>query len=301
VLYFERHWVYKRDKSLAGNSPMSEALRFERLKDWPGLIYRSQVLEIPGLSGPRPVSLWLPPDYFTSQQRWPLAIFFDGQNLFADTGSFAGGWQLHHVLTERAQAGLPVPVVVGVHHGPDRDAEMSPWSPYPGKTGLGPAKLNWIHTWLLPRLHQKLQVLPPPQPMLVGGSSLGGLLALYALFHHPEHYGQCLAMSPALWPDRFGIFNAIMLARPRAGARIYLDHGQKESPPGEEALGQILFEQTEVMSDLLEVLGFRRGETLLWHADPEGEHNEASWARRLPAALEFLYPPLSTPEKGNPT
>lgn len=270
---------------------ISNDLRFERIAHWPGLIYRSQELEIPELAGHRPVSLWLPPDYFKSQQAWPVALFFDGQNLFEDEGSSMGqGWQLHHSLEARAQAGKAVPIVVGIHHGLDRDEEMSPWPALPGKVGKAKYKLEWLHTWLWPRLKAKLQILDRPEETLIGGSSLGGLLALYGLFHHPEYYGKALIMSPALWPGRFGIFQALMMARARHDAQIYLDHGQKEAEAGYEELGDILFQQSQYLAELLEILGFERDKDLKWHADPEGEHNERSWARRLPQALDFLYP-----------
>lgn len=269
---------------------MLDELKFTRL-DLPGLIYRSQNLEIPELNGSRPISLWLPPMYFTRQEPWPVALFFDGQNLFGDDGSTMGqGWQVHQVMEKRAQEGKIVPIVIGLHHGLDRDEEMSPWPPLPGKQGKAKFKLEWLHKWLWPRLKAKLQILDKPSETLIGGSSLGGLLALYALFHHPEYYGKALVMSPALWPDRFAIFNALMLTSARQDARIYLDHGLKEADNGQEEIGQLLFEQSKYMADLIEILGFERGQRLKWHEDPLGEHNERSWSRRLPEALEFLYP-----------
>ncbi|MEZ0369137.1 MAG: alpha/beta hydrolase [Candidatus Sericytochromatia bacterium] len=281
---------------------MADSLHFERVSHWPGRIYRSQPLNISGLEGERPVSLWLPPDYPAAdapatERRWPLAVFFDGQNLFGDEGTLGGGWQLHTALTERANAGAAVPVGIGLHHGAQRESELSPWDPFPGVSGRAKSQLEWIKTSLLPELYSDLQLDPNPDHCLVGGSSLGGLLALYALFHQPESFGKALVMSPALWPNRFAIFQDLMLQRPRPQAKIYLDHGQREVlEPGKEHFGQILFEQTQLMADLLEVMGFEPGHRLSWNPDPEGEHNERCWSRRLPKALDFLYDnPTNTP------
>lgn len=265
---------------------MSE-LPFRRRSDLSGLVYTSEPVSIPGLDQTRPVSLWLPPDYFKSQQNWPLAIFFDGQNLFDDSGTLAGGWHLHDILSARASRGATVPVVLALHHGHDRDAEMSPWPPYPGKTGQGKAVLDWLQNWLIPRARRKLHL--NTTPALIGGSSLGGLLALYGLFYAGDTFNSALVMSPALWPDGFHIFEAVMLGHAHPEARIYLDHGKKESEPGHEHIGQLLFEQSEVMAEVLNNLGFRRQKRLKWVIDPEGQHNEQSWSRRLPAALDFLY------------
>ncbi len=277
-------------------------LQFEQVLADAGRVWRSNLLEIPGLKGKRPVSIWLPeghtgldeprlgtPDSETAQ-RWPLAIFFDGQNLFGDEGTLAGGWHLHRHLSARQQAGQIVPVLIGLHHGPERETELSPWNPLPGMEGRAGLQLGWLHDWLMPRLLPRLQLNPDPAQALIGGSSLGGLLALYSLFHHPRRYAKALVMSPALWPDQFAIFQDLMLHSPHPQSQVYLDHGQREIlEPGKEHLGQILFEQSQLMSDLLDVMGLTKGQRLLWHADPQGEHNEASWSRRVPAALNFLY------------
>jgi predicted alpha/beta superfamily hydrolase len=268
------------------NLMKESSLHFKRVAHWPSLIYRSQTFQIPGLDGERPVSLYLPPDYFTSDKTYPLAFFFDGQNLYEDEGTMAGGWHLHRILDQRSRAGKEVPVVVGVYHGPDRDAEMSPWDPYPGKRGKAERKLNWMLEWLLPRLHRKLHLRRANEQTLVGGSSLGGLLALYSLFHYPEQLGRGLIMSPALWVNQFAIYNALMLTKPHAEAKVYIDHGEKE---GCECHGNVSFQQTKLMADLLEVLEFKPQQNLLWNPDPEGLHNEQSWHRRLPVALDFLY------------
>jgi len=266
---------------------MQETLQFERIDD-NQLLYRSQEFEIPGLEGSRPLRLWLPPDYYKSEQPWPLALFFDGQNIFDDEGTIAGGWHLDRILTERAAAKKPVPVVLALHHGPHRDQEMCPRDPFPGQSGKARLLLDWLDTFLLPRAFRKLHLRKEPAQTLIGGSSLGGLLALYALFYYPQNYGRALVMSPALWPDQFSIFQDIMLAKAHAKARVYIDHGEKEAPPEMPDIGRILFDQSKLMGDVLSVIGFD-DKRMRWHADPEGEHNENSWRRRLPAALEFLY------------
>lgn len=267
---------------------MQETLQFKRIDD-AQLLYRSQDFEIPGIVGKRPLRLWLPPDYYKSEQPWPLALFFDGQNIFDDQDTLAGGWHLDRILTARAAAGKPVPVVLALHHGEHRDEEMCPRDPFPGKSGKAKIVLDWLDQFILPRAFRKLHVLQDPRQTLIGGSSLGGLLALYALFHYPQNFGRALVMSPALWPDQFSIFQDIMLAKAHPQARVYLDHGEKEAPPDLPDIGRILFDQSKLMGDVLSVIGFENDRRLLWTADPEGEHNETSWRRRLPAALEFLY------------
>lgn len=252
-------------------------------------VRRSQDFAIPGLAGMRPLSLWLPPGP-VPEGGWPLAFFFDGQNIFGDEGTFAGGWRMHQALAARQRQGLSVPAVVGLYHGSQRESELSPWPPFEGQPGHGQLLWDWIAASLLPALYAELPLNSDPAQTLVGGSSLGGLMALYGLFSRPEHFGKALVMSPALWPDRFAIFQALMQHQPHEAARVYLDHGMREVlEAGKEHLGQILFEQTQLLADLLEVMGFTPEQRLRWRPDPEGEHNERHWARRLPQAFDFLY------------
>lgn len=265
---------------------MPEPLRFQRLSRLSEhLCYRCQPLQVPGLKGERPLSLYLPPDYFKEAERpWPVAVFFDGHNLFDDQDTLAGGWHLHQAMASRHAQGLMVPVVIGIHPGEDRDGELSPWELYPGKAGFADGLLHWFHDQILPRLQK--QLLLQRTGMLVGGSSLGALAALYTLLQYPEQYSQAVLMSPALWPDNFRIFEAVMSCLDWGARSIYLDHGQKEDHP---ALGDILFQQTAVLAETLAILGVEREKQLFWRPDPLGEHNERSWSRRLPEALALMY------------
>ena len=250
-------------------------------------LYSAPPQVVPGLPEPLALSGWLPPDYFVSERRYPLAIFLDGQNLFNPEHP-QGGWQLERLLNQRAAQGKTVPVVVGIHHGSQREAELSPWSTFPDQGEVyGPALLRWITDSLLPTLHQQTRLQTEASATLIGGSSLGGIFALYALFHASSHFGKALALSPALWVGRFAIFEDLMLKRAHPAARLYLDHGEQE---GHEKLGDLLTQQHHLLRDLLDILGLSPGEHLLHVLDPEGTHDEVSWRRRLPAALDFLYP-----------
>ncbi len=193
----------------------------------------SQNITIPGIVGERPISVWTP-----QQTPKGLALFFDGQNIFGDQGTLAGGLHTHSYFQAREQAGLAVPLVVGLHHGPLREQELSPFPPFPDQPGLGATILSWVQGILIPELQREFQCEFSSEHNLIGGSSLGGLLALYGLFHYPDLYQRALVMSPALWPDRFAIFQDLMMCLPAETAKIYLDHGQKEGPADRRRSGR---------------------------------------------------------------
>lgn len=199
-----------------------------------GQVLSTEPLVIPGLEGERPLTLYLPPDYGDMpEQLYPVAYLFDGQNLY-DREIWPAGWQLHRILDARAAAGLTVPIVVGIHHGPDRDEELCPWPAEQGQTPRGDALLDWIVNELHPQLVAELRILDHPACRLVGGSSLGGLLALYAGFRHSDFFGQVMAMSPSLWVGDGAVYDYIAEAAFLHNLdflRLYVDCGALE---GEE-------------------------------------------------------------------
>lgn len=245
-----------------------------------GRLVRIGPFEWTGLPEPPTLTVYLPADYDASQRRHPLAIFFDGQNMFDDEGSYRGGWQLHRQLDWRACRGLPVPIAVAIHTaGWSRGSILSPW-PHDGQAGLGDRTLDWLTRWLIPTLRKELRVEPGPESVLLGGSSLGGLLSLYGFFRHPDHIGRVIAMSPSI-AMAGGPFAAWVRESSRSGGTIYLDAG------GRECECTSILRDTRELAELLTHKGWRMGDDLLFLPDPDGAHDERSWKRRLPGALQF--------------
>lgn len=244
----------------------------------PGRLHRTKPFAIPGLPGRYPLTLWLPPNYERESKRYPVAYFFDGQNLFGDAGSFSGGWHLHTALDKRAARGKTVPIVVGIHHGgASRLEELSPWGIARGATGRGDDLLHWITTELAHMMRNDVRILEGPEHTLLGGSSLGGLMALYGFLRRPDYFGNVLAMSPSLWVKRTTLFQMAEGACVNPHARVYVDCGGRE--------GQVYL-LAERMARIIERKGVKN---TMWRPDKRGSHNELNWRRRLPKALRHLY------------
>lgn len=300
-----------------------------------GKVFSTDPVEIPGLEGERPLTLYLPPDYEQDTERlYPIAYLFDGQNLY-DRSEWPIGWNLHQILDERAAAGLDVPIVVGIHHGANRDEELCPWPAEKGQTPRGDALLDWIVNELHPDLLEDLRIDDRPEARMVGGSSLGGLLALYAGFRNSDFFGLVMSMSPSLWVGNGAVYEYIAEAAFLHNLdflRLYIDcgalEGDEELIPdedepesaddaeysdmpadtearfGEDAEESDQDEETdteedewetdpledaEYLVDILEAKGFEDGVNFQWICDPEGEHNEWHWSKRLPLAFAYLF------------
>lgn len=246
-----------------------------------GRLHRTKAFAVPGLPQPLPCTLYLPPDYDRSKRAYPVIYAFDGQNLFEDQGSFAGGWHFNRAMDTRFHLGRPVAVVVGIHHGPHRDQEISPFPVEEAKAAHGEALLDWVVGPLAKMVAEDVRILKGPEHSMIAGSSLGGLLALHGFFRHHDRFWRGLAMSPSLWVDEGAIFQEVAKAPFMGDPRLYLDCGAHEA-------NGIVIEHAEWMTQLLTRKGFTEGRQQLWVPDPRGHHKESSWRRRLPRALRFL-------------
>jgi len=236
---------------------------------------------VPGFN-PRHLRIYLPRGYTPDQEGGNFGLWmFDAQNIFGDEGSFSGGWHLHEAVERLARHGRPAPVIVGIDHGGvERIRELCPfdWEETAGQIALF---VDWITGSLMPILGAALRLKEGPVGAVAGGSSMGGLAALWAHFHHPHSFGGALAMSPSIWLADRAIFADLQAQPIPPLSRIYLDMG------GREDKGRMLPLAAALAEDLKS-----RGwgaDRLLWRPDAKGGHNEASWRRRLPKALRFLY------------
>jgi predicted alpha/beta superfamily hydrolase len=206
---------------------------------------------------------------------------FDGQNVFHDETSFVGAWRLHQVIDRLGRA-RPVPIVAAVDHGGSaRLAELSAW-PVRGGEGRAEAFVGWLTRDLVADLRRRYAIVPGPAGVALGGSSLGGLAALYGHARFPEIVGGALAFSPSLWVGGGAAIRFFADAPRPWTSRIYLDAGDREPT----AMGA----HARTLGGILRERGYDDG-SLLVRSDPKGRHDEASWRRRASSALRFMYRP----------
>jgi predicted alpha/beta superfamily hydrolase len=195
----------------------------------------------------------------------PLLVMLDGQNVFGDEASFAGGWHTDETVDKLASA----PAVLAIDHGGDeRIAELG--APKSTKLAL---LVDLIIDRMLPAARERVSF----GARYVVGSSMGGLASLYMALRRPDVFAGAVCMSPSLWFDRRAIFAWVDQQPSPPESRIYLDAGAKEAGGRlagvVEAMGQRLLEHKM---------------RVMVRIDPTGTHHESSWRRRLPRALRFV-------------
>lgn len=237
-----------------------------------GTLLRAEI-PIHQLETSRRFSVLLPASYFNTDRRYPVLYMHDAQNLFDSAEAFGGvEWGVDESMASLAEEGSEAIVVAIDHGGETRISEYNPF----GK-GAGKRYLTWLLGSLKPLIDAEFRTRPEREQTFMGGSSMGGLISLYALFHAPEVVGGVLAMSPSLWVHRFAILDDARHA-PLDSVRIYLDHGTKE-------------QTARPMLVALQERGMVNGENLLFVAEKGATHTEAAWARRFPDAVRFLLAP----------
>jgi predicted alpha/beta superfamily hydrolase len=248
----------------------------------------------PELRNQRKLYVYLPPSYANSDQRYPVIYMQDGQNLFDQALSYAGEWQVDETMEALSRAGIEA-IVVGVPNtGARRVDEYSPFKDQRlHKGGRGDWYVAFLANTVKPLIDRDFRTLPEREHTGVLGSSMGGLISLYAFFCRPEVFGFVGAMSPSLWFAQAAIFSYVQQADPQPG-RIHLDIGTHEGSDTRIVSGAVstytsrYLSSAHRMRELLDRKGYRLGHDLQYQEEEEATHNEAAWARRLPGALRFL-------------
>jgi len=211
----------------------------------------------------------------------PVLFLFDGQNVFDDEGSFSTGWHIHEAVARLSERRYVAPLVVGIPHGGEkRMDELGPWKFGP-LGGLCDPLLDWMVGTLVPEVRKRFQIPEGPVGAALGGSSMGGLAALYGHLRNPEVFGGALCLSPSFWFAYPEIFKFVSGRSKPWVSRIYLDCGAREA-------GGRMLPVARDMAKLLSSRGYGPDQ-LRFRADPRGSHNERHWRRRLPRALRFMY------------
>jgi predicted alpha/beta superfamily hydrolase len=258
-----------------------------------GTVKIAQAVYSPQLDNRRDVLVYLPPSYGRGERRYPVLYMHDGQNLFDAATSYPGESRVAETLEALSAEGLDT-IVVGL---PNVDAQfpgsrLDEYSPFKGSAlragrgGRGDLYLAFLCETVKPLIDSSFRTLPDRAHTGVMGSSMGGLISLYALFSRPDVFGFAGVMSPAFWFTADDAIYRYVQAADFVPGKIYMDIGTNEG--GVSVTPDMYVQGARRMADLLTHKGYRTGHDLLYSEDVGAIHHESAWARRLPDALRFL-------------
>lgn len=214
------------------------------------------------------------PDFLEEGQRCGVIYMYDGHNLFNDEDSTYGvSWGIREYLEA---TGIAV-IVVGLecnHEGNLRLCEFSPYS-FKDKTwgdirATGKSLTRWIIKELKPYIDENYPTIPDREHTAIGGSSMGGLMAIYGGVRMSQYISRAICISPyhshvmnrlikdcqrELWPD----------------TKFYISWGGNEC-----ASKRALATYTEANLRIARELE-GKAEVYL-HLYPDQDHSEGSWS-----------------------
>jgi predicted alpha/beta superfamily hydrolase len=248
----------------------------------PGTLVFHHGMQGPGIK-PRDVVVWLPPNYQQDTDlHFPVLYMHDGQNIFDPETSYAGvSWRAHEIADSLTATGEIEPmIIVGIYNTPDRLAEYTPGP-------LGELYMSFVTEVLKPFIDRQYRTMPGRGFTITAGASAGGTISFMLAWQHNEVFSKAICMSPALkYTHNEYPIDVVSMVEDHEGPRkdifLYIDNGgvglEERLQPGIDQMMQALRQQ-----------GYREGESFVWFRDPQAEHNEAAWSRRLPTALRIIF------------
>ena len=246
----------------------------------------SDSFAIPQLGRARRVWIYLPPGYEASRARYPVLYMADGQNVFDEATSYAGEWGVDETLDSLVAKGARGAIVVAVDHGgAHRLDEYDPWKATNPRYGGGEGEeyVRFLVETLKPWIDARYRTLPDRAHTTIAGSSMGGLISLYAALTRPEVFGSAGVFSCACWIARDSVYALARRARPTAGhaPRLYFVVG------GEEAADDEPVHDQQAIVKILRGGGWP-AKSIRARVVEDGRHAEWFWRREFPAAYQWL-------------
>ncbi|MEM7780915.1 MAG: alpha/beta hydrolase-fold protein [Pseudomonadota bacterium] len=279
---------------------------------WTGRMLEYQGISALGLPDQR-LSIWLPPGYDTSDKRYRVLYMHDAQNLFDPAlSNFNKVWAADKAMLSYAERNGRAPwIIVGIWSpGEDRYRQYMPKPAYDeagselrskmdafgnGKPIVSDHYIGWITATLKPWVDANLRTRAGPDDTAIIGSSMGGLISLYAFLEYPDVFGRAGCVSthwPGIAPQVVGEVDPEML-------RIWAD--MIESGLGPAGRRKIWFDHGDATLDAFyppyqNVIDATMGSTKDWYRGqhwesrfyPGAEHEENAWAARLPEVLDWV-------------
>jgi alpha-glucosidase len=241
------------------------------------------IIEAPQLETQKKIWVYLPKDYETSENPYPVIYMHDAQNLFDEKTSYVGEWKIDEYLDSIHENQS---IIVGIEHGNEkRIDELTPYVTEKYGGGKGDLYLDFIVQQLKPKIDSTYKTLKVAKHTTIFGSSLGGLISLYAVVKYPEIFGKAGIFSLALWINKNEMIEYINQNTIDADKRFYFLVGSEEGKTMKGASAMVS-DQHEMVQLLLD-----KGISDKYIVDkviPNGHHNETLWSTQFPEAYLWL-------------
>ena len=233
---------------------------------------------IPQLNRTRRVWAYLPKGYATGTKKYPVIYMQDGQNLFNEQTAPYGEWGVDEAIDSISKKTRKEAIIIGIDHGGDK--RMNEYNPFDHKQygkGEGKEYVDFLALTLKPFVDKKFRTLKDSAHTFVAGSSMGGLISMYAVVKYPNLFGGVGVFSPAFWTAP-AIYDTVTTANwGRGFKRFYFYAGGKESDA-----------MVPDMDRMINVVENKGNYETLRVVNPIAKHNEAAWRKEFANFYNFI-------------
>jgi alpha-glucosidase len=236
----------------------------------------SENFEMPQLGRQRRVWIYLPAGYDTGKKQYPVIYMHDGQNLFDEYTSSYGEWGIDELMDK-----IPAQqesIIVGIDHGGEfRITEYDPYNSKYGE-GRGDDYVQFLIKDLKPYIDAHYFTQSDAAHTTIAGSSMGGLISMYATLKYPEVFGNAGIFSPAFWiaPQ---IYDQAKQANVSKKSRFYFVCGDAES--------ESMVTDMQKMADIIKTKGISASNAPVT-VIKAASHNEKQWNGDWPGFYKWL-------------
>ena len=233
----------------------------------------------------RTAYIYLPESYDKEpNKRYPVLYMFDGHNVFFDSdATFGKSWGMKEYM-EKTDTQLII-AAVECNHSPDhgRLKEYSPFTFHDERVGFIPGKgkatMEWYVNVFKKQIDETYRTLPDREHTFIAGSSMGGLMSIYALLEYNHVFSRAAALSPSLWTSPVEVRTMLTRAQFAPDTVLYIDYGSEEFGYQKN--------MRRAFGELATILMYRKL-SLHCRIVPGGTHCEASWEKQIPFFMETL-------------
>lgn len=229
--------------------------------------------------------IYLPDEYAFTNERYPVMIMLDGHNLFYDEDATYGkSWGLKTFLDHYDKK----MIVVGIECDQRGRNRLSEYCPYTLESSfLGPIEgkgklfFNWVFGPLKEKIDREYRTWPFREGYGIAGSSMGGLMALYAGIHYNRWVSKCACLSPSFLLCEDLMLQELEQIELNPDTRFYMSFGENE-------MGKDIQKAEYHLDKMKNALTAKTAQAMTLVV-PDGNHNEASWEKENPIYLNYLW------------
>jgi len=262
---------------------------------------------------PRNIDIWLPANY-NKENKYSVLYMHDGQNLFDPLTTWSKqSWDVDDMVCKLIDSKkIDNLIVVGIFSsGINRHQDYFPQKPFESLSTVekdtllkqlknSPMSRNFIQstsdnylkyivTEIKPFIDQQYSVFTDAEHTFMAGSSMGGLISIYAICEYPNVFGGVACLSTHWlgsfdtenpFPASFNEYLKTNLPNPK-NHKIYFDHGDQtldtQYPPFQKKVDEIMTTKGYTQENW-KSLSFQNM-----------DHSEKSWKARFEIPLLFLF------------